>query len=487
MNTLIELARDSLFSIIFHLAPRFANVLLFILISRWAGPAEAGTFALATTYLVILTTVMRGMDDLVVRQVSREPDRAPRYLTNFLLLRIGLSLLLYGVLLFVVLVVFDYTGNTTILILILTLSLAPDSMTYVAQSILLGQRRFGAPAITLAGASLLKLVGGGVVLFNGGSLQQIAWVWLAGSLLGMTALLVVAIQRVGGVQWSDWLDWRPLTHHWRAALSLLFITTMMTLETQADTVFLSGFRGETEVGWYGAATTVTYSLTMFSQAYRFAIYPLMTRYALQSPEKLPRLYEQSVRYLGMLVLPMVAGIVLLSPQIVSLVFGPQFEPTTRVLEILILALIFIFLNEPNARMMLVHDRQRWISLFLVGSVITNVLLNLTLAPSWGATGAAVARVCSALIFFLLNYLYVARFLVHLSIFRLLSKPALATLMMALALWPVRAWPLPISIGVGIASYAGALWAGEQCLARRCNVAVPGHCQPAQPHSINKID
>jgi O-antigen/teichoic acid export membrane protein len=71
MKTLLELTRDSLFSIVFHLSPRLANVLLFITMGRLIGPTDAGVFALATTYLVIFTTVMRGPDDLVIRQVSR--------------------------------------------------------------------------------------------------------------------------------------------------------------------------------------------------------------------------------------------------------------------------------------------------------------------------------------------------------------------------------------------------------------------------------
>jgi O-antigen/teichoic acid export membrane protein len=457
MNTLIELTRDSLFSVVVHLAPRFANVLLFILIGRLAGPTEAGVFTLAATYLIIFTTIMRGLDDLVIRQVSREPDQALRYLTNFLLLRLGLSLLLYCVLLFVVLVIFDYADSTVIFILILALSLVPDSLTHVAQAILLGQRRFGPPAITMTLVSLFKLVGGGLVLANGGNLQKIAWVWLAGSLLGMIVLLLVAARRVGWLRWANWLDWRPLARNWRATLPFLLITTMMVLEAQVGTVFLSAFRDEAEVGWYGAATTVAFSLAMFSQAHRMSVYPLMARYALQSPAKLSRLYKRSMRYLGMLILPMVAGIILLSPQIVSLVFGHKFQPTARVLRILIPSLVLAFLNVPNSRMMLVHDRQVWSLLFLVCSVTTNVLLNLVLAPSLGASGAAMARLCSSTIYFLLNHLYVAWFLMQSNLFWLLSKPALATLIMAVAVWLVRAWPLPLSIGVGMVTYTGTLW------------------------------
>ncbi|HID63472.1 MAG TPA: flippase, partial [Anaerolineae bacterium] len=335
MSTLIELTRDSLFSVVIHLAPRFANVLLFILIGRLAGPAQAGVFALATTYLLIFTTFMRGLDDLVIRQVSREPDRAPRYLTNFLLLRLGLSLLLYCVLLFVVPVVFDYAESTATPILILASSLVPDSLAHVAQAILLGQRRFGPPAITMTLASLFKLVGGELILISGGSLHQIAWIWLTGSLIGMIALLIVAAWEVGWLRRTDWLDWRPLAQNWSAAAPFLLITTMMALEAQADTVLLSAFHDEAEVGWYGAATTVAFSLALLSQAYRMSVYPLMARYAWQSQAKLSRLYERSMRYMGALVLPMVAGIILLSPQIVSLVFGPKFQPTAKVLQILI--------------------------------------------------------------------------------------------------------------------------------------------------------
>lgn len=457
MKTFIELARDSLYSALLYLAPRFANVLLFILIGRLAGPAEAGIFSLATTYLIIFTTITRGLDDLVIRQVSREPDQSSRYLTNFLLLRLGLSLLSYFVLLFAVLVILDYADSTAVPIIILTVSLVPDNLSQVAQAILLGQQRFGPPAAIMALNSLFKVIGGGLVLVRGGGLDQVAWIWLTGSLLGMALLLVTAARGVGWLRWADWLDWGPLARNWRAALPFLLITTMMTLEGQIDVILLSIFRNETEVGWYSAATTVAFSLAMLSQAYRMSVYPLMTRYALQSPAKLSRLYKWSLHYLGVLILPMVAGIALLSPQIVLLVFGPEFQPTARILQVLILALVFMFLNVPNSRMMLVQDRQGWSSLFLLGSVTTNVLLNLALDRSWGALGAAVARLCSSAIFFLLSYVYVVRFLAQVRLLRLLFKPMVATLIMAVVVWSVRTQPLLVPIGVGIVAYAGVLW------------------------------
>jgi O-antigen/teichoic acid export membrane protein len=457
MKTFAELLRDSILAAIFHLAPRFANVLLFILIGRSAGPSEAGIFSLATTYLLILVTVMRGLDELVIRQVSREPHRSSGYLTNFLLVRLGLSLLSYGILAFVVLIILHYAASTTTSILILAMSVVPESLTYVAQAILLGHRHFGASTVVLVGVSLFRLIGGGIVLALRGGIQQIAWVWLASSSLGLVAMLVISVMQVGGLRWRDWLDWRPFAQNWRVGLSFLFITAVAALEAQSDTVLLSAFRNETEVGWYGAATTIAFSLLVLPQAYRFSVYPLMTRYAAQSSGSLFKLYERSMRYIGALVLPMVTGIVLLAPQVVFVLFGPLFGPTARILEILVFVLIFVFLNEPDIRMMLVCDRQQWVSMFLAVSAVSNVALNFVLIPRSGAQGAAMARVCSSLIYFLLNYFYVTRFLVRLNIIKSLLKPALATLIMVMVVWLARSLVLPASIGIGIIMYIFLFW------------------------------
>jgi O-antigen/teichoic acid export membrane protein len=457
MKTSLELSRDSLCALISHLAPRFANTLLFILVGHLAGPTEAGILSLAITYLLISTTLMRGLDDLVVRQVSREPDEAGSYLTSFLLLRFPLSSVLYGALILAVQTLFDYDQQTHTTILILALSLVPDSLCYVAQSVFLGMRQFGTPAAILASISSFKLVAGGLGLILGRGLDQIAWLWPVGSTAGAIILIFSAARRIGGVQRSDWLDWHPVAQHWRDGMLFLFITTMTALETQTDTVILSGYHGEAEVGWYGAATTVAYGLTMFSQAYRFAVYPLMARYALRSPGKLSQLYENSVRYLGTFILPVAAGIIVLSPEIVLFVFGSEFRPSITVLRVLTVAPVFMFLNEPNVRMMLVKDRQNLVSLFLVGSVTTNLVMNLALAPSHGALGAAIARACSTFIFFLLNMGRVASFPEHRRSLHRLLRPLTATVLMALVVWIVRAWSPLVSVFLGALSYGIALW------------------------------
>jgi O-antigen/teichoic acid export membrane protein len=457
MNTYRELAHDSFFSAIVHLAPRFANVFLFIVIGRLAGPAQAGVFALATTYLLIFTTLMRGLDDLIIREVSRQPDLARNYLANFLLVRLALSGVLYGVLIFVVRFLFVYPPSTTTPILILTLSLVPDSLGYVALAVMLGKRRFKAPAVILSIATLVKFSGGAIIAVMGGSLAQIAWTWFAGSLMSMVLLMIFTINHLGWIRTKEWGDWGPLRGIWQATAPFLLITILTTIESQTDTVVLSNLHNEAEVGFYNAATTLAFSLALISQAYRLSVYPMMARFAAQTPNRLSKLNDQSLRYLGTLVLPMGSGLFLLAPQIVELIYGSRFQPTSQVLRLLSPVLIFMFLNVPSARVMLVKDHQRMNTLFLFVSAALNVGLNLVLDPRLGAQGAGIARLCSFSVNFFLTYLFVKQFLLPSNLLQLLSRPILATLGMSAVVWVLRGQFVLLTILAGMISYGVILW------------------------------
>lgn len=456
MPPLLELLRDSLYAIVFHLAPRLANVLLFVLIGRIAGPTEAGIFTLAATYLLIFLAIMVGLDDLLVRQVARQPDAAGDYFAGFVLLRLFLSLISFAVIYVLVRQVFAYQPATAGPIFILSLSLVPESIATVAQAILMAQRRFAPPAVILASTSAVKFIGGAAVILAGGTIATVAWVWVIGSVVGMAFMLRFALRDILLLEVSGQRVWNLLRREQWRILSFLSLTALVTIETQSDTILLSGFRGETEVGWYGAATAVAYSLLMFSQAYRLAVYPLMIQVSSRSLEMLRQLYRDSIRFLALLVLPMIAGVLLIAPAIVDLVFGPAFAPTVPALRILILVLLFLFLNEPNVRLLLIGDRQQRLFVYLLSSAVANVLLNLLLIPKLGIEGAAIARVSSTLLLFALCYRNVYRSQFGQSVFLPIVRPLLATVLMLAVAYPIRGWSLALVVPISLFVYGAAL-------------------------------
>lgn len=453
MKEFWPLLRDSLFSVLVHLAPRFANVILFILMGRLLGPDNAGVLSLATTYLTVCVTITRGLDDLIVRQVARRPDLSKFYFSKFVFLRIGLSLALYSILLLTVIFIFDYPDDTIYPILILCLSILPDSITYMVQAVFLGQRKFGIPTVITTGSSLLKLLVGYILVIQSESVLYIAWLWpVISCVTTLTILIVFLKRRIFSENTESFIRVKVPADNRTTVLLFILITVILALESQSDTIFLSAFATIAEVGWYGAATTITFSLTMFSQAYRMAVYPVMTRYASDSPEKLVGIYERSLYYLGGIVFPIVGGLMVLAPKIVVVLFDVDFLPTVNILRVLSLTLIFVFFNVATSRMMLVQDKQGWSLVFLTASFVLNVTLNVLLDPRIGVLGAAIARVSSLCFYFLLNYVYVNRFLCATRIITRLYKPVIATIIMSVIVGMVYSWPLLGAIGVGVISY-----------------------------------
>ena len=457
MNIPNNLLRNSILAFLTNVGIKAVNAVAFILIARLAGVQPAGIFSLGTTYLVIFTATTWGLDELMIRQVARDRSTSSQYFGTFLLLRALLTGAAYLLMVLFVGKLMPYPLTTIRPILILGLSIIPDSLGSVGQSLLNAHERFGLPLVAGIAGSLVKLAVGAWAAVNGGGLEGVGWAWVVGSCLAAAINLAAAGRLTWPWRLRLWLDWPFWTYNLNLALPFLGMGFLLTVEYQADVVILSAVRNEVEVGWYGAVTTIIFALNLLAQGYRAAVYPLMARYRQTDPGKLARLYERSLFYLGALALPMAAGLALLSSEIIVLIFKPAFSGAIVPLQIMSCLLVFNYLNVPNSRLMLVSDQQKRLTLFLVGSMGTNILLNLWLDPRLGAVGASAARVCSSMLFFLMNDLYVNRRLMPHKVLKTLARPALATAVMALAVWQVRGANLWLTILVGIVLYSGMMF------------------------------
>jgi len=432
------------------------NAVAFILIARLAGAQPAGIFSLGTTYLVIFTATTWGLDELMIRQIARDRSTSAQYFGTFLILRALLTGAAYLLMMLIVGKLMPYPLTTSRPILILGLCIIPDSLGSVGQSLLNAYERFDLPLAAGIAGSLVKLALGAWAALTGGGLEGVGWAWVAGSCLAATINLVIAGNLAWPLRPRQWLDWPFWAFNLKLALPFLGMGFLLTVEFQADVVILSAVRSEAEVGWYGAVTTIIFALNLLAQGYRSAVYPLMTRYHQTDQAKLSRLYERSLFYLGALSLPMATGLFLLSPGIITLIFKSGFTGAIIPLQIMAWLLVFTYLNVPNSRLMLVNDRQKRLTLFLVGSMVTNILLNLWLDPRLGAVGASTARVCSSMLFFLLNDRYVNQNLQTHSILKTLAWPALATITMGLVVWLAHGENLWMEILIGVLVYGGTM-------------------------------
>ena len=127
-------------------------------------------------------------------------------------------------------------------------------------------------------------------------------------------------------------------------------------------------------------------------------------------EKLGQIYHLSFLLLGAVAFPAAVGIFMLSDQIIQLIYQDEFLGAIIPLQVLVWVIIFHYLNIPSIRMMLVFDRQKRINLFLLMSLLVNVVLNFLLDPELGATGAAISRLSAVIVLFVSVYIYISNYL-----------------------------------------------------------------------------
>ena len=417
---------------------------------------SSGVFSLGTTYIAIFTTLTAGLDELMTRQIARQRTAAAKTFGVFFTLRLVLSGLEYAIFYWIISSGMNYQASTAGPVLILGICMLADSLGAVGQTLMIANETFAAPLIAASLGAAVKLGAGYAALQSG--LGMIAWAWVAGSLVSMVAMVGFAARLAGKFHLRDLADQQTWRSTLRACLPFLALGILIGLEYQADMIILSKVGGEIEVSWYGMATTIVLSILVLAQSYRAALYPIMLRAQRDATGNLNSIYNRSFFYLGAMAFPLTVGVCLVGPALIQAFFGPEFYGAILPLQIVSWLILLNILTIPNSRLLLTHDRQDVLVKALLASVMINLGLNLFLDARLGATGAAIARIASGLLIFTSGYIVVVRRYNRHNLAAALSKPALASLVMAAGVWAALKFHWLAAILIGVLLYAGVLLA-----------------------------
>ncbi len=437
---------------------RVSTAVLFIAVGRNLGPEDAGIFTLGITYYTIIVALSAfGLHELLVREVAPRRHEGGRYLTNYLVLRLLVTALLYAGLLLLLKYVLPYSEEAKIVISIMALAAFPEAIFGLCQSLFAANERLFVPTIGAFINSAVTLGVGFWLLTTEGSVTSVAWSLpiadTAGILVFPFALVSLFRQVPQSVMPRP--SWSFLRMQLRFTPGFILLGIFTTLNFQAEAFIISLLLTEADLGYFGAAQTLVAGFLLIPMAIRVTLYPLMARYRHEDEEQLFQIYRKSGQYLLMLGLPIAVGVTLLAEPIILLVYGEAFLPAVPVLRLLIWEVVVVVLSVPVARMLLVYNYQSAAAWMRGFTMIVSVLLNLLLIPILGIVGAGIARVLAALLFFAIIYLFVQVKILHGMRLRVHPGLIVATLMMAVVVWQIREMPLYFPVLVGVFVYGAA--------------------------------
>jgi O-antigen/teichoic acid export membrane protein len=178
-------------------------------------------------------------------------------------------------------------------------------------------------------------------------------------------------------------------------LSLSFalwgVTTLTFVTAYVDTLILGAFRPEAQVGIYSAVMTLARLILVVSAAVTYIFLPVAARLqGLGDMDTLNRMFVTTTRWIMIFTVPILFLFAILTTSSIQTVFGRNYLPGTSALVLITVgALVSVVFGPVNAALAgMGATRPLLVSTGI--SAGANVVLSLTLIPTYGLMGAAVA-------------------------------------------------------------------------------------------------
>lgn len=267
----------------------------------------------------------------------------------------------------------------------------------------------------------------------------------------MVAVFLLLVLRQRGYRFGLTWDLKLAMPVFRSGLPLVVHIMLGLFIYNSDLIFLRMFRDSEQVGYYAAAYTLISLLSNLGLSYGMSLLPAMTRLGAGTPAERSQ-YHTALAQVFAVCFPISVGGCLLASSIIDLAFGAQYAASVLALQILIWSVpLSIFRNVPWSALITRERQDLLVKAILIGAVV-NILLNVTLIPLYGMTGAAVATVITECLVGSLMLGFAASQGLSFVTLRRLWKPVVAGTVMGLVLLQVGSASLPIALFAGVAVY-----------------------------------
>lgn len=372
----------------------------FTLLARNLGPENLGKYYFAISLASIFAIFIDlGLANVTTRDVAKNPKQAQSLISSILAIKIPLAFLVFGVI--AILINFlDYPALTRHLVYIAALCVILDSFSLTFFSVIRGFHNLLFESISSVVFQVVVMVWGLYFLYSGFDLR-----WVMGALLLASAYYCA---------YSLWLVWRRFKiklapkFDYELIKKLIITTTpfaffmiFQKIYTFLDSVLLSFFSGDKYVGLYQIAFKIINALQFLPMAFIASLYPAFATYWLHNKEQLSLSFERSISYLLIISLPIVIGVIAMADKII-LVFSKSFLDSAVSLRIIIVSLVFVFLNYPVGSLLNACDKQKANTKIMGIVLIASVIMNLILIPQFQASGASITVVATNFLMFVLG-------------------------------------------------------------------------------------
>ena len=374
---------------------RVATLVLALAIAAHLGASGLGHYSIAmAVYGVIALLGDTGTTIFLMREIARRPDRTGELVVHLSVVAIVVSAAVVAVAIAVV-PLLGYPAAIATGVVIATAAVLPRTLNSIQEAAFVAHNRSELEAVTTFAATSVYLVVSLALLAAGHGVNTVLAVFVATEILACGVYFVLLQRFVARL---------PLRFEWRLARRLLWeikafagSSVLAAALARPEIIVLSLLATPREVGYYGAALRIAEVWAFVPQVFLNSVFPLLSREFGRDEARFDQVQRRAVRAVLAYTLPISAGLLALSPEIIRLAFGSGFGPAADLLRILGLNLTFYALSSVFWRSLAARDRQDLVLGVQAVVAAARVASAVALIALWSATGAALSSAACSLL------------------------------------------------------------------------------------------
>jgi O-antigen/teichoic acid export membrane protein len=390
-SSLRTIARNTLYILMSGVAFKAVNFLYQIFIVRQLGGDRFGQFSIVAAWVGLFSIFAEwGVTQFATREMARDRSQTQKLFWNLVGFRMLLAV--FGVIgITAGAAWFGYDELIVRGVFLSTLTFLIAAWQSPLEAVLSAHERLDHVSLQNVFGQIVGIALGSWALWRGlGVIELIAVGIVAMTFQTLFALWLV---RQNGIPLMPITfttrEWKTL---WRGGLPFGIITLSLVIAFSIDTVILSRFVSDQQVGWYNVAYRFASSLLFFFTAMSDALVPTLSHSFVENPDEVKRWYYRSLRVALFTGLPIAVGGMLLAEQTLLFLYGDSYAPASRALQIIIWDVPLLMFTSLCGNICGIIGEERAAARIYFINALSNLALNLLLIPFFGIEGAAVVTV-----------------------------------------------------------------------------------------------
>ena len=444
--------KNFLFLSLAEIVAKFIGFFIVLFLARVLGPEVFGKINFGQALLIYFAVFANlGLDTFITREFAADREKIEGQLGNLFLLRIFLGII--GFIFAVFFVVFSHFPlETKSIIIIYCFSLF--SLVLLMEGVFQGIEKMEFVAFARIVTQIIFLLLLFCFVKQPGDGFMVPIIFFVCSVLNMLFLFYFYQKYVARIIFK--IDVGLWKNFIKKAFPIGFSFIMAQVFINIDYIMLGFMRNISELGYYSSAYKIVYFLILFLGTYATAIFPVITKFYNESNDRLIWLLSFSIKSSAAMVVPILIGGTILARPIIILLFGEMYLPGVASFQILLWAVLIIYINTIYSRSLLAFGKDK---MFLWGvsvPAVLNIILNLFFIPKWGIEGAALATVLAELCGFMVIYSLFSS-IIRIRFAHYFVKPLVAGSCMGIFLFLLSGWNMFLLIFLAGLIYLGVLF------------------------------